>query len=270
MVSAFKEDSGLCTDAARGAIRLGFHDAAGWSKSTGPSGGADGSILLAEEEINRPINLGLQEIAATTKAWYDEYKEYGISAADLIQMGANVATVVCPLGPRTKTYVGRNDSSVPAPGPLPDVNDSADNLIKLFQDKTIQPNGLTALLGAHSTAKQRFVDPARAGDPQDSTPGVWDMVYYNETINPNAPTRVSPYRFSKKKSSHDDNRASNSESRSRLRNSLILLNPGFQICIRHKAGGRSTGPEALHCVRRTEQCGAIALELGKPLHGEIV
>ncbi|POS81182.1 peroxidase [Diaporthe helianthi] len=191
MVSAFKGPSGRCTNAARAAVRLGFHDAAGWSKRTGPDGGADGSIMLNSDEIRRPGNRGLEEIVKQTQVWFNKYKGYGISAADLIQMGANVATVVCPLGPRTKTYIGRKDNPKPAPdGLLPPVNESADFLIKLFQDKTIQPNGLVALLGAHSTAQQRFVDPRRAGDPQDSTPGVWDMVYYNETINPNAPARV--------------------------------------------------------------------------------
>ncbi|KAK2614775.1 hypothetical protein N8I77_001577 [Diaporthe amygdali] len=191
MVTAFKGPSGRCTNAARAAVRLGFHDAAGWSKNTGPDGGADGSLILAPEEIRRPGNRGLEEVVTLTQSWFNKYKGYGISAADLIQMGANVATVVCPLGPRTKTYIGRKDNSKAAPdGLLPPVDASADFLIKLFQDKTIQPNGLVALLGAHSTAQQRFVDPRRAGDPQDSTPGVWDMLYYNETISPNAPARV--------------------------------------------------------------------------------
>ncbi|KAG8161016.1 hypothetical protein KVR01_009280 [Diaporthe batatas] len=191
MVTAFKGPSGRCTNAARAAVRLGFHDAAGWSKNTGPDGGADGSIILNSDEIRRPGNRGLEEIVTLTQVWFNKYKGYGISAADLIQMGANVATVVCPLGPRTKTYIGRKDNPKPArDGLLPPVDGSADFLIKLFQDKTIQPNGLVALLGAHSTAQQRFVDPRRAGDPQDSTPGVWDMLYYNETINPNAPARV--------------------------------------------------------------------------------
>lgn len=191
MVTAFKGPSGRCTNAARAAVRLGFHDSAGWSKSTGPNGGADGSLILNAEEIRRPGNRGLEEIVTLTQTWFNKYKGYSISAADLVQMGANVATVVCPLGPRTKTYIGRKDNPKPAPdGLLPPVDASADFLIKLFQDKTIQPNGLVALLGAHSTAQQRFVDPARAGDPQDSTPGVWDMLYYNETINPNAPARV--------------------------------------------------------------------------------
>lgn len=191
MAAAFKGPSGRCTNAARAAVRFGFHDAAGWSKSTGPDGGADGSLILAPEEIRRPGNCGLEEIVTLSQTWFNKYKGYGVSAADLIQMGANVATVVCPLGPRTKTFIGRKDNTKAAPdGLLPPVDASADFLIKQFQDKTIQPNGLVALLGAHSTAQQRFVDSRRAGDPQDSTPGVWDMLYYNETINPNAPARA--------------------------------------------------------------------------------
>lgn len=192
MVTAFKGPSGRCTNLARGAVRLGFHDAAGFSKATAAlGGGADGSIILAPEEMTRADNRGLEEIVAQTKTWYTKYHPYGVTMADLIQMGANVATVTCPLGPRVKTYVGRKDSTKAAPdGLLPKVTSSANVLIDLFQNKTIKPNGLTALLGAHTTSQQRFVNPARAGDPQDSTPGVWDVLYYNQTLNPNAPPRV--------------------------------------------------------------------------------
>ncbi|KAF6814816.1 ligninase h2 precursor [Colletotrichum sojae] len=190
LVSSFRGDSGRCTDAARAAIRLGFHDAAGWSKGTGNLGGADGSIVLAPEEIQRVANKGLEEIVEQTKTWFDKYKGYGIGMADLIQLSANVATITCPLGPRVRTFVGRKDSSVPAPdGLLPDVNSPADVLIDLFNNKTIGPYGLISLIGAHTTSQQRFVDPERAGDPQDSTPGVWDVKFYSETIG-NAPPRV--------------------------------------------------------------------------------
>jgi len=106
-------------------------------------------------------------------------------------MGANVATVVCPLGPRVRSFVGRKDQAVlPPEGLLPDVNDSAENLIKLFEDKSIRANGLVALVGAHTTSQQRFVDTARALDPQDATPGVWDSLFYPQTLDPNSPARV--------------------------------------------------------------------------------
>ncbi|KAK2012367.1 peroxidase [Colletotrichum eremochloae] len=186
--------SGRCTSLARGAVRLGFHDAGTWSKATAAQGGgADGSILLAPGEIDRFENRGLQEVAAKFTELYGKYKGMGwdIGMGDFIQMGANVATVVCPLGPRIKTYVGRKDSFNPAPtGLLPSPFQPADQLIQLFRDKTIAPHGLVALLGAHTTSQQNFVNTSRAGDPQDSTPGVWDVLYYKETLNPNSPPRV--------------------------------------------------------------------------------
>ncbi|KAI6351567.1 hypothetical protein MCOR25_009862 [Pyricularia grisea] len=184
MVPTFRGTSGRCTDLARAAIRMGFHDAGGWSKSTGRLGGADGSLILAPEEIERSDNRGLEDIVAQTKKWHAQYSKYGVGMADLVQFAANVATVVCPLGPRVRTFIGRKDSSVPAPkGLLPPVDGSADFLIELFRNKTIEPHGLTALIGAHTTSQQRFVDPSRAGDPQDSTPGVWDILFYQQTLN---------------------------------------------------------------------------------------
>ena len=98
----------------------------------------------------------------------------------------NHAIVTCPGGPQVKTYIGRKDSSIPAPdGLLPDVNAPAEDLFKLFQDKGFDERDLAALLGAHTTSNQfHFNTSADAvGKPQDSTPGVWDVKYYAETLN---------------------------------------------------------------------------------------
>ncbi|ETS85293.1 hypothetical protein PFICI_03318 [Pestalotiopsis fici W106-1] len=188
MVKLFKGNSGRCTKWARKAVRLGFHDAGGWSKQTaaqGLQGGADGSICLNSVELTLTENNGLQDIGDQMKAWYAKYNTQlgfkSVTMADLIQMGATVATVVCPLGPRIKSYVGRKDSSIQNPQLLPGVTQSADDLISLFEDKTIRPHGLVALLGAHTTSQQFFVDTNRAGDPQDSTPGIWDVLFYGQT-----------------------------------------------------------------------------------------
>jgi hypothetical protein len=180
-----------CNNIARGSIRLGFHDAGTWSRSTGTGGGADGSIVLAGECEARGENDGLEETCAQMRVWYNSYKSYGVSMADLIQMAANVATVTCPLGPRVRSFVGRVDSNVPAPnGLLPSPFDSVDDLLDLFEDKTIDAHDLVALVGAHSTSQQRFVDQSRQGDPQDKTPGVWDVQFYAETRNANSPQRI--------------------------------------------------------------------------------
>ncbi|KAI9167938.1 Versatile peroxidase [Paramyrothecium foliicola] len=184
-----------CNNLARASVRLGFHDAGAWSKSTGPYGGADGSIVLARECEDRIDNNGLQGVCAQMRAWHGNWKKYGISMADLIQMAANVATVVCPNGPRVRTFVGRRDNANPAPtGLLPHVNDSVDKLLALFADKTISSFQLVALVGAHTTSQQRFVDQSRAGDPQDRTPGLWDLNFYGETRNPNSPARVFKFK----------------------------------------------------------------------------
>ncbi|KAI9152300.1 Versatile peroxidase [Paramyrothecium foliicola] len=181
-----------CNDLARAAVRLGFHDAGTWSRSTGRGGGADGSIVLAGECEDRPEdNAGLEGVCAQMRIWHNRWKSYGISMADLIQVGATVATVVCPLGPRYRLFVGRKDNSAPAPrNIMPFPHQSPDELLDLFADKTIGPNDLVNLLGAHTVSQQRFLDPTRAGDPQDTTPGVWNTQFYNETMNPNTPQRV--------------------------------------------------------------------------------
>lgn len=187
-------DAGRCSNPARQAVRLGFHDAGTWSKSTG-RGGADGSIVLAGECESRSENHGLEEICAQMRIWYDKYKKYGISMADLIQWGATVGTVLCPLGPRVRSFVGRKDSGKAAPtGLMPDVNDNVDKLLSLFSDKTIDAGALVALVGAHTSSQQRFVDQSRFGDPQDSTPGVWDVLFYSETTDPNSPQRVFKFK----------------------------------------------------------------------------
>ncbi|KAF9701023.1 hypothetical protein EKO04_000851 [Ascochyta lentis] len=179
LTNLFLEADGQCNDNARAAIRFGFHDAGSWSK-TSPNGGADGSLLMDFGEETRPENNGLQGIRLVLKGVQSKYK---VGYADLVQYAHNHATISCPKGPRVRTFVGRKDATQAAPtGLLPDVNDSADNLIALFQTKGFSAHDLAALVGAHASAKQRFVDPAQANKPLDTTPGVWDVEFYNDTL----------------------------------------------------------------------------------------
>ncbi|KAF2747941.1 class II peroxidase [Sporormia fimetaria CBS 119925] len=176
--------NGRCNAEARAAIRLGFHDAGTWSQVLADQGkdygGADGSIALSKEEESRPENKGLEKIIMRVRQWQ---RQWGVGMADLIQFAAIHAVVTCPLGPRIRFFVGRKDSSKPAiDGLLPGVDDSADKLIKLFQDKTISPHDLVALLGAHTTSEQFHVQVSPRGASQDGTPGVWDTLFYNQTL----------------------------------------------------------------------------------------
>jgi len=180
-----------CNDIARAAIRLGFHDAGTWSSALAASGqdfgGADGSIALSGTEVNRPENNGLQAIIKQMITWQ---KTFGVPMADLIQFGAVHAVVTCPLGPRVRFFAGRKDSKVAAPdGLLPSATASADSLVSLFEDKTMSAHDLAALVGAHSTSKQFFFNKPAAAAPQDGTPGVWDVLFYNQTLE-NTPKKV--------------------------------------------------------------------------------
>jgi hypothetical protein len=97
---------------------------------------------------------------------------------------AQVGVVSCPFGPRIFFFVGRNDDGrAPLQDLLPSINASAPSLISLFAAKTINANGLSALVGAHTASQQFFVDPSKAGDSQDSTRGIWDVSFYSEILS---------------------------------------------------------------------------------------
>ncbi|KAL3417989.1 ligninase lg6 precursor [Phlyctema vagabunda] len=175
-----------CNGNARAAIREAFHDCGTWDRSQGSTGGCDGSVILAREAYTRPINNGLQDISDKLLALQKRYPS--VSVADIIQVASSVAVVTCPGGPRVTTYVGRKDSNVPNPdGLLPDVHASGASLFALFQDKGFDARDLAALLGAHSTSKSVSLAPEiPVGGQQDSTPGIWDVKYYSETLKPQA------------------------------------------------------------------------------------
>ncbi|KAK3616402.1 hypothetical protein LTR56_025977 [Elasticomyces elasticus] len=90
------------------------------------------------------------------------------------------------VGPRIRTFVGRRDNSELAPdGLLPDAKALADSLINHFEDKTISAHELAALNGAHTNSRQFNFDGPTSGASQDSTPGVRDVLFYNQTVQNN-------------------------------------------------------------------------------------
>jgi len=184
-----------CNELARAAIRAIFHDCGSWDTSQGLSGGCDGSLILGvnpDIELNRGENRGLQSVAGYLQG---AAQRFNVTVADMIVFAGNAAIVLCPGGPKVKTFIGRKDTTKSAKaGGLPDVFDTAANLANLFARKGYSQAELAALLGAHSTSTQGFVDPSQAGKSQDSTPGQWDVSYYKETIDfsntGNAPSGV--------------------------------------------------------------------------------
>jgi catalase (peroxidase I) len=187
----FLQDDGQCNDAARAAVRAVFHDCGTWSKAQGNTGGCDGSLILSAKENAKPENRGLQAISTSLMKLATQRN---VGVADMLAYAGAHATVTCPLGPTVPIKIGRTDSAkaenealLPANATL-----SADTIISLFADKGFSPPEVAALVGAHSTAKQFFADPAKAGQPQDSTPGIWDVKFYSETTAPPRGVDVFP------------------------------------------------------------------------------
>lgn len=93
LTNLFRGQSGRCNRYARAAIRLGFHDAGTWKEGL-EYGGADGSIILAKEEISRPDNRGLQDIVRVLGDMHRQtFKQHGVGMADFIQFAAKHAVV---------------------------------------------------------------------------------------------------------------------------------------------------------------------------------
>ncbi|WYZ45871.1 hypothetical protein EsH8_IX_000096 [Colletotrichum jinshuiense] len=175
-------DGAKCNALARGAIRAIFHDCGSWDESQGQSGGCDGSLIVGvspDVELDRIENRGLQNIAGALK---DLAGRYNVTAADMIVFAGNAAIFLCPGGPKVRTYIGRADNTNSAKaGGLPSPFDTPENLLALFKAKGFDPEALAALLGAHSTSTQNFVNASQAGASQDSTPGELDVSYYKQT-----------------------------------------------------------------------------------------
>ncbi|KAI5359093.1 putative hem peroxidase, carbohydrate-binding WSC, hem peroxidase superfamily [Septoria linicola] len=195
-LSSSMRTNGQCNNISRAAIRYAFHDSATYSNKLPfyepAAGGADGSLLLSSTEINRVDSEGLHDYHAVLTSKFNSYKAagYSIGAADLIQIAGAVGVLACPGGRTGRVFVGRKDTAQAAPdGLLPQAfgpGSDHDTIMQLFADKGFVARDLAALLGAHSTSianfQSRFGIPA--GTPQDTTPGLWDVAYYNETYFP--------------------------------------------------------------------------------------
>jgi hypothetical protein len=116
VASDLKQSFSGCNVQARNAIRFAFHDAAGYSSKTPTyapaTGGADGSLLLSQEEIRRPIEAPLQSFQPFLLGKYNQYKSQGVGAADLVQFAGNVGIRTCNGGPVVQT-VSTSPASIP-------------------------------------------------------------------------------------------------------------------------------------------------------------
>jgi manganese peroxidase len=85
-------------------------------------------------------------------------------------------------------FIGRKDAVAVCPtGQLPPANVSGDDALSHFQARGFTAQDLAALIGAHTASRQFVTDPAHVGSSQDSTPSIWDIKYFVETLLGTAP-----------------------------------------------------------------------------------
>jgi hypothetical protein len=80
---------------------------AGYSSKNDPyqpaSGGADGSLLLSDDENSRQINDPMQRFRDFLLPKYQKYASDDVSAADFVQAAGSIGVASCPGGPIIKT-----------------------------------------------------------------------------------------------------------------------------------------------------------------------
>ncbi|KAK5169794.1 fungal class II heme-containing peroxidase [Saxophila tyrrhenica] len=168
-----------CTEPARSSIRFAFHDSAGYSSVTKPygpaSGGADGSLLLNDDEIARTGNAPMPFARTQLKTQWEGFKDQNVTAADFVQISSLIAVRSCG-GPAYKMLVGREDDDNACPqGTLPAAfgqDSSYDVLVQLWAEKGIDERELAALMGAH-TVSRAFAQQSNGIPPPD----VWNTAY---------------------------------------------------------------------------------------------
>ncbi|KAJ6483154.1 heme peroxidase [Mycena sanguinolenta] len=176
---------GRCGDNARAAVRLSFHDAGTFSQELQdnalPNGGADGSILVDPNEVLRAENNGLQYIVSLLQPLP---AQFGVSPGDILQTAGILAVLACPGGPAVTAFVGRAPPLNIAPtGLLPSPEDPVATLVARFADMGLSSRDMIALIGAHTTGTQQFVDPGDANYTFDTTYNIWDTRFYTQTAD---------------------------------------------------------------------------------------
>jgi L-ascorbate peroxidase len=128
-------------------VRLAFHDAGTYDRTTG-TGGAHGGVHLPAE-LQRGDNTGWGqpciELLAEARQRFPS-----VSWADLVAVGGAAAVQACG-GPVMEIGLGRTDASEPAPtNRLPGGYEGGDLLKRMFARMGLAPRDLVALSGAHT------------------------------------------------------------------------------------------------------------------------
>jgi len=176
-------------------IRAAAHDALAISEGFG---GADGSLLLTEDEIRRSENNYDNFAYLLSKNALSLAKIYNASVADIITVCGAVATEFLG-GPKIIKYdsvepflVGRYDRTSPNPAnALAPANINTTGFANFAKSKNLTLEDMTALMGSHSILDEKgclqrdnkYCNP-RVSNCTDLLMYSWSNLYYKETCTP--------------------------------------------------------------------------------------
>jgi len=188
-------------------VRAAAHDS--FSISEG-FGGADGSVLLTQDEINRSENAYDSWAFLLSQNALALAKRYNSSVADIIAVCGAVATEYQG-GPNIikedkdePFLVGRFDSLEPNPSKkLPASNMNLDGFSSFTKSKNLTMEEMTALMGSHSLIDNRGCERLNGSqcDPtiekcDDLRMFKWSNKYYRDVCSPNIRINEPPVRSS--------------------------------------------------------------------------
>lgn len=188
-------------------IRAAAHDS--FSISEG-FGGADGSVLLTNEELRRTENNYDSWAYLLSQNALALAKRYNTSVADIVSVCGAVATEYQggPTIVKDDTVqpflVGRYDSIEPNPAnKLPGSNLNLEGFANFAQTRNLTMEEMTALMGSHSLIDNRGCQRTSGGqcDPTvepctDLRMYRWSNQYYRDTCAPNIRINNPPVRSS--------------------------------------------------------------------------
>jgi hypothetical protein len=188
-------------------VRAAAHDS--FSISEG-FGGADGSIFLTDDEINRPENAYDSWAFLLSKNALALAKRYNTSVADIVAVCGAVATefqggpTIISHNDQDPFLVGRFDSIEPNPDKkLPAANINLDGFSNFAKNKNLTIEEMTALMGSHSLIDNRGCERLN-GTQCDPTVEActdlrmfrWSNRYYKDVCSPNIRINNPPIRSS--------------------------------------------------------------------------
>jgi hypothetical protein len=188
-------------------IRAAAHDS--FSISEG-FGGADGSVLLTQDEINRPENKYDSWAHILSQNALVLAKRYDTSVADIISVCGAVATefqggpTIVKDDSSQPFLVGRFDSINPNPAnKLPGSNINLEGFANFAQNRNLTMEEMTALMGSHSIVDNRGCQRTNGTqcDPTieacaDLRMYKWSNQYYRDVCSPNIRINDPPVRSS--------------------------------------------------------------------------